>query len=92
MSSIAAFQLRRAFARPAAFRTPATRRFASTSKVEEAGLDKGPKRDPELYVCDAPLFFFLAVLLLGRKFMVELANAMGLIRFRSCSVLCLVLS
>lgn len=37
-------------------------------------------------------FFFLAVLLLGRKIMVELANAMGLIRFRSCSVSCLVLS
>lgn len=67
MSSIAAFQLRRAFARPAAFRTPATRRFASTSKVEEAGLDKGPKRDPELYVCDAPLFLFLSCFVVGEE-------------------------
>lgn len=61
MSSIAAVQLRRALARPAAFRTPAVRRDLSTSKIralaaskiEEAGLDKGSKRDPELYVCDA---------------------------------------
>lgn len=39
---------RRAFARQSFLRAP-PRRFYS-SKVEEAGLDKGPKRDPELYV------------------------------------------
>ncbi|KAJ9212634.1 hypothetical protein DTO166G4_5705 [Paecilomyces variotii] len=69
MSSIAAFQLRRALARPAAFRTPATRRFASTSKVEEAGLDKGPKRDPELYVLLGVMSgaFLIAGWYFGRK-------------------------
>ena len=39
---------RRAFARQSAFRAPA-RRFYS-SKLEEASLDKAPRRDPELYV------------------------------------------
>ncbi|GAD92212.1 hypothetical protein ANI_1_1276094 [Paecilomyces variotii No. 5] len=70
MSSIAAFQLRRAFARPAAFRTPATRRFASSSsKVEQAGLDKGPKRDPELYVLLGVMSgaFLIAGWYFGRK-------------------------
>lgn len=50
MSSIAALTARRAFARQSFLRAP-SRRLLSTSKVEEAGLDKGPKRDPELYVC-----------------------------------------
>ncbi|KAL1851861.1 hypothetical protein Plec18167_007637 [Paecilomyces lecythidis] len=72
MSSIAAFQLRRAFARPAAFRTPAARRFnssSSTSKVEQAGLDKGPKRDPELYVLLGVMSgaFLIAGWYFGRK-------------------------
>ncbi|KAL2219156.1 hypothetical protein M432DRAFT_638761 [Thermoascus aurantiacus ATCC 26904] len=49
MSSIAALTARRAFARQSFLRAP-SRRLLSTSKVEEAGLDKGPKRDPELYV------------------------------------------
>lgn len=49
MSSIAAVAARRAFARPAALRIP-QRRFLATSKLEEGGLDKAPKRDPELYV------------------------------------------
>lgn len=48
MSSIAAMASRRALARQPIFRAP-PRRFMS-SKVEEAGLDKAPKRDPELYV------------------------------------------
>ncbi|KAE8151942.1 hypothetical protein BDV25DRAFT_138423 [Aspergillus avenaceus] len=47
MSSIAAMASRRAFARQSLFRAPA--RFYS-SKVEEASLDKAPRRDPELYV------------------------------------------
>jgi hypothetical protein len=53
MSSIAAFTARRAFAaRPALARAP-IRRYATTpgAKAEESGLDKAPKRDPELYVC-----------------------------------------
>lgn len=55
MSSIAAMGLRRAFARPSTLRMP-TRRFASSkTKIEESGLDKGPKRDPELYVRLQPL-------------------------------------
>ncbi|KAL2009159.1 hypothetical protein VTN00DRAFT_7353 [Thermoascus crustaceus] len=49
MSSIAALATRRAFARPSLLQAP-SRRFLSSSKVEEAGLDKGPKRDPELYI------------------------------------------
>lgn len=65
MSSIAAMAsrqafARRAFARPSVLRAP-PRRFNSTtpsttpnstgaSKLEEADLDKGAKRDPELYV------------------------------------------
>jgi hypothetical protein len=49
MSSIASLAARRAFARQTLARAP-PRRFLSTSKVEEGGLDKGPKRDPELYV------------------------------------------
>lgn len=49
MSSIAALAARRAFARQSLLQAP-SRRFLSSSKVEEAGLDKGPKRDPELYV------------------------------------------
>jgi hypothetical protein len=52
MSSIAAFTARRAFARPFARQSfaarPPLRRFAT--KAEEATLDKGPKRDSELYV------------------------------------------
>jgi hypothetical protein len=49
MSSIASLAARRAFARQTLARAP-PRRFLSTSKVEESGLDKAPKRDPELYV------------------------------------------
>jgi hypothetical protein len=49
MSSIAAMATRRALARQPLIRAP-PRRFMSSSKVEEAGLDKAPKRDPELYV------------------------------------------
>lgn len=48
MSSIAAMASRRAFARRPFLRAP-PRRFYS-SKIEEADLDKGPRRDPELYV------------------------------------------
>lgn len=48
MSSIAALATRRALVRQPLFRAP-PRRFQS-SKVEEASLDKAPKRDPELYV------------------------------------------
>ena len=48
MSSIAAMASRRAFARQSVFRAP-VRRFYS-SKLEEASLDKAPRRDPELYV------------------------------------------
>jgi hypothetical protein len=48
MSSIAAMASRRALARQPIFRAP-PRRFMS-SKVEEASLDKAPKKDPELYV------------------------------------------
>ncbi|KAE8360719.1 hypothetical protein BDV27DRAFT_134045 [Aspergillus caelatus] len=48
MSSITAMASRRAFARQSVFRAPA-RRFYS-SKLEEASLDKAPRRDPELYV------------------------------------------
>ena len=49
MSSIAAMAARRALARQPLIRAP-PRRFMSASKVEEAGLDKAPKKDPELYV------------------------------------------
>lgn len=49
MSSIAAMAARRALARQPLIRAP-PRRFMSASKVEEASLDKAPKRDPELYV------------------------------------------
>ncbi|KAL1963756.1 hypothetical protein VTN77DRAFT_7822 [Rasamsonia byssochlamydoides] len=48
MSSIAALTARRAFTRQSLARLP-PRRFGS-SKIEEANLDKAPKRDPELYV------------------------------------------
>ncbi|KAJ5110821.1 hypothetical protein N7532_001356 [Penicillium argentinense] len=48
MSSIAALASRRALTRQPIFRAP-PRRFMS-SKVEEANLDQGPKKDPELYV------------------------------------------
>ncbi|KAE8351497.1 hypothetical protein BDV28DRAFT_136996 [Aspergillus coremiiformis] len=48
MSSITAMASRRAFTRQSLLRTPA-RRFYS-SKMEEANLDKAPRRDPELYV------------------------------------------
>lgn len=41
---------RRAFARQSILRAP-PRRFYSASKMEEANLEKAPKRDPELYVC-----------------------------------------
>lgn len=52
MSSIAAFTARRAFAaRPALARAPVRRYASASGKAEEAGLDKAPKRDPELYVC-----------------------------------------
>ena len=40
---------RRAFARQSFLRAP-PRRFYSASKMEEADLEKAPKRDPELYV------------------------------------------
>lgn len=49
MSSIAAMASRRAFARQSFLRAPSRRHYA-TSKLEEANLDKGPKRDPELFV------------------------------------------
>lgn len=49
MSSIATMASRRAFARQSLLRAP-PRRFYSASKMEEADLEKGPKRDPELYV------------------------------------------
>ncbi|CAI7590275.1 unnamed protein product [Penicillium manginii] len=48
MSSIAALASRRALTRQPIFRAP-PRRFLS-SKVEEVNLDKGAKKDPELYV------------------------------------------
>ena len=48
MSSIATLAARRALTRQTMIRAP-PRRFM-TSKVEEANLDKAPKRDPELYV------------------------------------------
>lgn len=48
MSSIAAMATRRALARQPLIRAP-PRRFMA-SRVEEGNLDKGPKRDPELYV------------------------------------------
>lgn len=51
---MATLGLRRALARSSALRAP-TRRFAS-SKMAESGLDKGPKRDPELYVCFFSIF------------------------------------
>ncbi|KAJ5233660.1 uncharacterized protein N7469_005426 [Penicillium citrinum] len=48
MSSIAALATRRALTRQPLFRAP-PRRFNS-SKVEDANLEKGAKKDPELYV------------------------------------------
>ncbi|EAS35085.1 uncharacterized protein CIMG_00439 [Coccidioides immitis RS] len=50
MSSIAANVARRAILRQPlrTVRAQPVRRYAS--RVEEAGLDKGPKRDPELYL------------------------------------------
>lgn len=61
MSSIAAMAsrqafARRAFARPSVLRAPPRRFNSSTpsetnsSKLEQADLDKGAKRDPELFV------------------------------------------
>lgn len=50
MSSIASVAARRAFMRPTALRAPSRRFLATSSKLEEGGLDKAPKRDPELYV------------------------------------------
>lgn len=64
MSSIAAMASRQAFsrrvfARPSVLRAPPRRFNSSTgspvSKLEEADLDKGAKRDPELYVRVLPL-------------------------------------
>ncbi|BDD63351.1 hypothetical protein MPDQ_002478 [Monascus purpureus] len=68
MCSIAAVAARRAFARPAALRVP-QRRFLATSKLEEGGLDKAPKRDPELYVLLGVMSgaFLLAGWYFGRK-------------------------
>ena len=48
MSSIASMAARRAFARQSALRAPVRRNYSS--KIEEADLEKGAKRDPELYV------------------------------------------
>ncbi|PGH26728.1 hypothetical protein AJ80_01674 [Polytolypa hystricis UAMH7299] len=48
MSYVASSVARRALLRQP-IRTPAVRRHAS-SKIEEAGLRDGPRRDPELYV------------------------------------------
>lgn len=57
MSSIAAMASRRAFARRSFLRAP-PRRFYSESKMEQADLDKGPKRDPELYVQPIPPWIY----------------------------------
>ncbi|GLB10210.1 hypothetical protein AtubIFM57258_006611 [Aspergillus tubingensis] len=67
MSSIAAMASRRAFARQSFLRAPPRRSYSS--KVEEAGLDKGPKRDPELYVLLGVMSgaFLLAGWYFGRK-------------------------
>ncbi|CRG82949.1 hypothetical protein PISL3812_00296 [Talaromyces islandicus] len=67
MSSIAAFTARRAFARQSFAARAPLRRFAT--KTEEAGLDKGPKRDPELYVLLGVMSgaFLLAGWYFGRK-------------------------
>lgn len=48
MSSIAALATRRALTRQPLLRAP-PRRFTS-SKIEDANLEKGAKKDPELYV------------------------------------------
>ncbi|OXV08231.1 hypothetical protein Egran_04005 [Elaphomyces granulatus] len=48
--SIATPTIRQAFARQSLLVRQPARRFLSASKVQEAGLSKGPKRDPELYV------------------------------------------
>ncbi|RMJ23952.1 hypothetical protein PHISP_05167 [Aspergillus sp. HF37] len=67
MSSIAAMASRRAFARRSFLRAP-PRRFYS-SKIEEADLDKGPRRDPELYVLLGVMSgaFLIAGWYFGRK-------------------------
>ncbi|KAA8645667.1 hypothetical protein EYZ11_002459 [Aspergillus tanneri] len=67
MSSIAAMASRRAFTRQSLFRA-SPRRFYS-SKIEEANLDKGPRRDPELYVLLGVMSgaFLIAGWYFGRK-------------------------
>lgn len=60
MSSIAALASRRAFARRSFLRAP-PRRFYSASKIEEANLDKGPRRDPELYVKPIPAIYLKTI-------------------------------
>ncbi|KAJ5780963.1 hypothetical protein N7457_006123 [Penicillium paradoxum] len=67
MSSIAALATRRALTRQSLLRAP-PRRFAS-SKIEEASLDKAPKRDPELYVLLGVMSgaFLIAGWYFGRK-------------------------
>ncbi|BCR91592.1 uncharacterized protein ACHE_70435S [Aspergillus chevalieri] len=68
MSSIAAMASRRAFARQSILRAP-PRRFYSASKMEEADLEKAPKRDPELYVLLGVMSgaFLIAGWYFGRK-------------------------
>ncbi|KAJ5335333.1 hypothetical protein N7541_005160 [Penicillium brevicompactum] len=70
MSSIAALATRRALTRQPLFRAP-PRRFNSSahSKLEEATLDKAPKRDPELYVLLGVMSgaFLIAGWYFGRK-------------------------
>jgi hypothetical protein len=65
---ISALTIRQAFARQRLVRIPA-RRFLSASKVEEAGLHKAPKRDPELYVLLGVMSgaFLIAGWYFGRK-------------------------
>ncbi|KAF7125204.1 hypothetical protein CNMCM5793_001313 [Aspergillus hiratsukae] len=67
MSSIAAMAGRRAFARQALFRAAPRRNYSS--KLEEATLDKAPKRDPELYVLLGVMsgIFLVAGWYFGRK-------------------------
>lgn len=50
MSSIAAMATRRALTRQPLIRAPPRRFNSAASKLQEATLDKAPKRDPELYV------------------------------------------
>jgi hypothetical protein len=67
MSSIAAMASRRAFARQSLFRAAPRRNYSS--KLEEATLDKAPKRDPELYVLLGVMSgaFLIAGWYFGRK-------------------------